>query len=89
MSSAEDVAKAKAKASLRRFVPHVPKALLSKVAEIEHEISRVRRRIDSDEEKDRRDYLEAWIADFERQRRDLLNLYAGWPAEGWGKVGGD
>jgi hypothetical protein len=34
----------------------------------------VRRRINSDAEKDRREYLESWIADYECQRKALLNL---------------
>ena len=44
-------------------------AFLAAAVELEHEIARVHRRINSDEEKDRRDYLEGWIADFRRQQR--------------------
>jgi hypothetical protein len=49
-------------------------AFLNAALGLKHEIERVRRRIDSDEEKDRREYLESWIADFECQRKALLNL---------------
>jgi hypothetical protein len=78
------------KATLERLLRRSPRAsgvnedeevndMLSKVfldafAELEHEISRVRRRIASDEEKDRRDYLETWIARYRDQQKHMLRL---------------
>jgi hypothetical protein len=49
-------------------------AFFKAFAELEHEIFRVRRRIASDQEKDRREYLESWITYYRSQQGGLLRL---------------